>query len=89
MWGPRLPKKTGVSLAHGSEPLAEGWGIQIQERPHWALLTTLMFIFLLLSGLVAGIYSWRTGDHQTGVAIGAWLATVQTMGITTLFFWWT
>jgi len=85
MWGSRLPWKLGPSLG----PMDKGWGILLEERPDWPLFAALMFPFVLLSGLVAGIYSWKTGDNQTGVAIGAWLTTVQTLGMTAVFFWWT
>ncbi|KAB8202235.1 hypothetical protein BDV34DRAFT_228561 [Aspergillus parasiticus] len=85
MWGPRLPWKLGPGLG----PMASGWGIHLEEEPDWLLFAALMFLFLLLSGVAAGIYSWRTGDHPTGVAIGTWLMAVQAMGATALFFWWT
>lgn len=85
MWGMRLPWKLGPALA----PMAQGWGIHLEERPDWPLFAAIMCLFLLLSGLVAGIYSWKTGDNQTGVAIGVWLTAVQAMGMTALFFRWT
>lgn len=83
LWGSRLPWKLGPSLG----PMAQGWGIHLEERPDWPLFAAFMFLFLLVSGLVAGIYSWKTGDNQTGVAIGAWLTTVQATSMTALFFW--
>ena len=89
LWGPRLPRKLGYPLTSCAEPLAQGWGVEIQEQPHWAMFATLMFLLLILSGLVAGTYCLKTGDHQTGIAIGAWLTSVQTMGVTAFFFWWT
>jgi len=84
MWGPRIPRKLGPGLT----PMSHGWGIFLEERPDWHLFTIIMFFFLLLSGMVAGLYSWRTQDHQTGVAIGTWLTAVQTMGGAAVFFWW-
>lgn len=84
MWCMRLPWKLGPGLT----PMAKGWGIHIEERSDWPLFAAFMFLFLLLSGLVAGIYSFKTGDHQTGVAIGTWLTAVQAAGMTALFFWW-
>lgn len=69
--------------------MAQGWGIHLEERPDWQLFAGFMFLFPLLGGLVAGIYSFKTGDHATGVAIGAWLTAAQPMGMTALFFWWT
>ncbi len=86
MWGERLPWKVGPSLV---VPMSQGWGIQLEESPDWPLFFALMFLILLMSGLVAGIYAWQTKDHQTGVAIGAWLTTVQAMGMSAVFFWWT
>ncbi|CVL07632.1 uncharacterized protein FMAN_14509 [Fusarium mangiferae] len=83
-WGMRLPRKLGPKLG----PMTQGWEIHLEERPDWSLFTLLMFILLLLSGLIAGLYSWRTGDHQSGIAIGTWLTSVQAMGITALCLWW-
>jgi len=85
MWGPRLPRKLGSSLG----PQAQGWGIQLVERPDWSLFSALMGVLVLLSGAVGGIYAWRTNDHATGVAIGTWLTAVQALLVTATFFWWT
>ena len=84
MWGPRLPWKLGPGLAS----MEYGWGIHIEDRPDWPLFAGLNFVLLLTSGLVAGIYSWRMKDPPTGVTIGAWLTAVQTLALTSLFFWW-
>jgi len=84
LWGPRLPRKLGPSLT----PMNQGWGIHLEEGPDWVLFTVLNLIFLLVSGGIAGIYSWKTKDSQTGVAIGAWLTAVQAAGIAAVFFWW-
>ncbi|KAF2179460.1 hypothetical protein K469DRAFT_445033, partial [Zopfia rhizophila CBS 207.26] len=86
IWGPRLPKKLGISLAASTELLAQGWGIRIEEGPNWALLSILMFLFILISGIVAGAYAVKTHDNQAAVAIGTWLTTVQAMGMAALFF---
>jgi hypothetical protein len=85
MWGPRLPRKLGPSLT----PMAQGWGIHLEERPDWALFAAMNFFSLLISGAIAGIYSWKMKDTPTGVAIGAWLTAVQAMGVMAIFFWWT
>lgn len=83
MWSLRLPWKLGPGLG----PMAQGWGIQLEEQPDWSLFAFFMFLFLLVSGFIAGIYAWKSGDHPTGIAIGAWLTAVQTMGMTAVFFW--
>lgn len=87
IWGVRLPKKLGISLANSTKPLACGWGIKIEEGPNWTCISIFMFSFVLISGLVAGTYAGLTHDNQTGVAIGAWLTTIQAMGLAALFFW--
>jgi hypothetical protein len=84
MWGPRLPRKLGPRLT----TMTPGWGIHFEERPDWPLFAAMNFISLLVSGMIAGIYSWKTADTATGVAIGAWLTATQTMGMTAVFFWW-
>jgi hypothetical protein len=84
-WGPRLPRKVGPTQESHS---AEGWGIRLVERPDWPMFAALMSVLVLMSGMVAGLYAWATGDRPTGVAIGTWLTTVQTLGATAVFFWW-
>jgi hypothetical protein len=88
LWATRLPKRVDDALTDSNETLPQGWGIRIEERPHWRMFTFLMIVILLISALVAGLYSWKTGDNQTGVAIGAWLTTTQAAGLVGLFFWW-
>ncbi|RYN19941.1 hypothetical protein AA0112_g10905 [Alternaria arborescens] len=83
-WSERLPWKVGPAL----KPKDNGWGIHLEESPNWALFAMLMCLLLSLSGIIAGIYGWKMEDAQTGVAIGAWLTSVQVMGITAVFFWW-
>jgi hypothetical protein len=82
-WGERLPWKLGDSLL----PKEQGWGIHLEEQPNWSLFALYMAMLMLLSGLVAILYSLKTGDSQTAVAIGAWLTTVQGMLMTAVFFW--
>lgn len=84
VWGPRIPRKLGPNLT----PMAHSWGIHLEERPDWPLFAAINFTCLLISGLIAGIYSWKMKDTQTGVAIGAWLTSVQAVGVTAIFFWW-
>jgi hypothetical protein len=87
IWGPRLPQRLRSSLTASPEPLVEGWGIQIEEGRNWLLIGICILFMLLFSGLVAGTYSWKTGDHQTGVAIGSWLNAVLAMVLTTIQLW--
>lgn len=84
IWSTRLPWKIGPRQGL----MAQGWGIHLEEQPDWPLFAALMCFFLIINGLVAGIFAWKTGDNSTGVAIGTWLTAVQAMGTTALFFWW-
>jgi hypothetical protein len=84
LWSERLPWKVGPAL----QPKDYGWGVYLEESPDWPLFAALMCLLLLLSAAIAGIYAWKMEDAQTGVAIGAWLTSVQALGITAVFFWW-
>ncbi|KAK7211707.1 hypothetical protein V2G26_018885 [Clonostachys chloroleuca] len=85
LWGPRLPKK--IHDKHDKMPsFTADWGVHIEEGPNWPLIMSLMLVAVLLSGLVAGIVWWKTNDRQTAVAIGAWMTTVQGLGLPTLYF---
>jgi hypothetical protein len=80
-WGPRLPQKLGTSLLVGIDPSPEGWGLLVLEGIHWTLLISFMIIFAIVGVVVAIFYSHYTGDHQTGIAIGAYMAALQSMGL--------
>ncbi|KAF2108169.1 hypothetical protein BDV96DRAFT_587864 [Lophiotrema nucula] len=67
--------------------MAHGWGIHLKESPDWPLFAAFMCIVLFLSGIIAGVYCWRTGDKQPRVAIGSWFTAVQAMGMTAVFLW--
>ena len=84
-WALRFPRKLSESFRLRPDI---GWGVEILEGPNWALFWTAMTLFTLLSGLAAGIYAWLKDDNPTGVALGIWLATVQTMILTSVFFRW-
>ncbi|MCJ1467445.1 hypothetical protein MMC07_006070 [Pseudocyphellaria aurata] len=87
-WLGRLPKKLGDILPHSSdERLSVGWGIHIVEGPNWLLLTCTFIFMLLVSGVAAVVWSVIREDVQGGLAIGAYLVTVQTAIMTAFFFW--
>jgi hypothetical protein len=86
IWTPRLPLKFGERLGTSHTPLTPAWGIQILEGINHVLFIFAMFIIVLLSSVIAGIYGWRTHNNQTAIAIGPWLTTVQAMAVTMIFF---
>jgi len=88
-WTKRFPQLHGVSFFWGHEKLAKGWGIEITEDRNWMVLVGANLVALLMSGALAGISAYCLKDNATGVAIGAWLTTVQTLAITALFWRWT
>ncbi|KAL8789481.1 MAG: hypothetical protein Q9213_001094 [Squamulea squamosa] len=88
-WIKRFPQLEDTSLFYSNEKLAKGWGIEITEDRNWTLIVCVNLLVLLLSGATAAIYGYCFKDAQTGVAIGAWLSTMQTLGVTCLFWQWT
>jgi hypothetical protein len=78
-WGPRIPQKLGHSLLASTEPSPEGWGIQIKETLNWSLLAFLSMAFVLVGITIGVVYSVCAKDSQTGLAIAAYLAAVQTL----------
>ena len=87
-WITRFPQLIDSSF-NSKEKLAKGWGIEIIEARNWMLFFYANVIALLLSGIIAGLISFYMHDKQTGVAIGAWLSTIQTLMVTALFWQWT
>ena len=85
-WAPRLPHKLETSLYFSSDVLAVGWGVQILEGPNWGLIWTILTAATLLSGLIAALSAVILHDKATGVAIGAWLTTIQAMALAAVFF---
>ena len=89
VWITRFPQLCDTSLFYNNERLAKGWGIEIIEDRNWRLFVCANVLALLASGAVAAVFSYTKDDRLTGVAIGAWLSTVQTLGITALLWHWT
>lgn len=75
-WSREFPYKSGASLIHTGSEKDVGWGIEIQEGPNLLLFTLLSLAALGLSILVAVLVS-RSTNAQTGVAVGAWMTSVQ------------
>ncbi|KAL8819082.1 MAG: hypothetical protein Q9191_007811, partial [Dirinaria sp. TL-2023a] len=88
-WIKRFPQLADSSLFYSTEKLAKGWGIEIVEDRNWKLFVCGYTIALLLSGIIASLSSIYMHDKQTGVAIGAWLSTIETLVVTALFWHWT
>ncbi|KAL8811659.1 MAG: hypothetical protein Q9200_001629 [Gallowayella weberi] len=88
-WIKRFPQLQDSSLFYSNEKLAKGWGIEITEDRNWILFVCANLMALMLSGTIAGLYIFLAKDAQTGVAIGAWLSAVQTLGVNGLFWHWT
>ena len=79
----RFPKKKGDMLVFDSKGINNtGWGILFKEGPHIALLNTLYFVVMLVSGLAFSIY-WVVHGHSTGdaFAVSGFIATIGTLGL--------
>jgi len=88
-WIRRFPQLHDVSLFDGNEKLAQGWGFEITEDRNWTIFVCANLASLLVSGALAGLSAHFLKDNSTGVAIGVWITTVQTLVITALFWHWT
>lgn len=88
IWSPRFPHKLERPVRLSNQPLAEGWGIEIEEGLNWVVVDSLMLVALFISAIVAGFYGHFMNDVATGVAIGAWLTAVQTLSAAIVFFKW-
>jgi hypothetical protein len=81
IWGPRLPQKlneSALSLGIGEN----SWGIYILNGLEWELITLIMVVCAILGLFISAIYCVLTKDNQTGLAIGAYVAALQAMGLT-------
>jgi hypothetical protein len=88
-WMTRFPQLNHDSLYYNAEKLAKGWGMEITEDRNPWLFVVCNLISLLFSGAMAAIYAVLTKDNATGVAIGAWLTTVQAIIVTAVLWRWT
>jgi hypothetical protein len=76
-----MPQKLGAGLLASTEPSPEGWGIHILEGPNWLLIVSFTIGFAIVGVIAAAIYSYCTGDSQTGMAIATYLAALQSLGL--------
>ena len=88
IWEKRLPKKLNEQLYNSSDELPVGWGIHILEGPHWTNILWTMLVFLLISGLVTGLWSGLKHDIQGGAGLGSYLVTLLSVFIAWLTLKW-
>lgn len=81
-----LPMKLGDSVPTSDSQREFGWGIHIVERPRRNVLAITTSIMVLLSLGVAVIHGECTNDKDRGWTIAAWVATIQALILSSLYF---
>jgi len=78
-WMQRLPKKLRDSIfdSKSLENFPEGWGIHINESPNYMVISGLLFLGLVASGIIVVCWALLTKDVQGAFDIGSYLATVE------------
>jgi hypothetical protein len=79
----RLPKKLENKLEKDG---ILAWGIYIVEGPNWYILSILVMIMFVASGIVGILWSVLMKDIQGGFGIASYLAAIATAAITAMFF---
>ncbi|KAH6635867.1 hypothetical protein F5144DRAFT_159885 [Chaetomium tenue] len=79
VWGNRIPQKLHRSILQvgmGDE-LVVGWGVHIIEGLNKSTVLVCSLVGLVISGIVAVVWTVVRDDVQGGFGIGAWLTSVQ------------
>ena len=84
----RLPKKLKESIFSNRDDSTVGWGIHIIESPDFYVISILVTLGLLLSGIVAIVWASVTQDVQGAFGIGSYIIAVEAAVMTTLYFKW-
>lgn len=79
----RLPKKLGQRFENGG---SSGWGIHIVEGPDWYVISVLLGVMFLVTGIVGILWSILKSDVQGGFGIASYLAVLVTAAMSALFF---
>ncbi|MCJ1475836.1 hypothetical protein MMC13_004500 [Lambiella insularis] len=80
-WSNRVPKKLDTKIIYrdGIEPVI-GWGVHIVEGPNWVAFSVLSEIVLVLSAVLALVWSLLAKDVSGGFAIGAYVVGALAVG---------
>lgn len=87
-WIHRLPKKLKDSIFSDTDEFPVGWGIHIVESPDYYVISALVFLGLVVSGVLALLWAVLTKDVQGAFGIGSYFVTVQAACMATLYFKW-
>ena len=87
-WLHRLPKKLKESIFSSREDITVGWGVHIIESPDYYVISILVLVGLVISGIASVIWAIFTKDVQGAFTIGSYLVAMQTAWMATLYFGW-
>jgi hypothetical protein len=85
-WLDVLPTKLGTSIPTDDSQREFGWAIHIIERPRLNVIAMTALICVLLDVGVAVIYCTCTDDKDRGWTIASWIARIQTLILSSLYF---
>jgi hypothetical protein len=85
----RFPRKLQTSLVTAAgASTAFGWGVHIDEGPDFAALFMANFIVLLLSGVVALLWTLFKDDFQGAFGFACWIiAVLNSLFVAYMFKW--
>jgi hypothetical protein len=77
IWLKRMPRKLKTKITDDKPaPVAFGWGVHIDEGPNYYIIAWGNVIALVISGIVAIIWSIYKGDFQGAFGFASWLVMV-------------
>lgn len=84
----RFPKKMNEKLRFEKDRDVIGWGIYFTESLHLPMFITVLFLFLISTGLVFGV-CWTVMEHDISGAwtVAAWISSVCALGLSAWSTW--
>lgn len=87
-WMKRVPRKRKTSiLDNPMAPAALGWGIHIDEGPNYKVIFFINFVALIISGIIAVVWSLMKKDFQGAFGFASWFISSVNALMLTLMYW--
>ena len=87
-WMRRMPKKLKRSIFSSTEQIPVGWGLHIIQGPNLRMISMVLFIGLVISGVFSVIWAVFSKDIQGAFGVGGYAVAIQVAWMTMMFFRW-
>jgi hypothetical protein len=85
----RLPRKLQTSIFNNpTSSTAFGWGVHIDEGPNYKVIFWANFVALMMSGMVATLWTVFKNDVQGAFGFACWIIAVLNAALLAFMYKW-